>query len=456
MGGWGIINSSQKDVRGRLRHRALFGCGLVLGLAAVPAASFAQSADPYSSDLFGSWGLVRPVLADHGVNINLDFITQTAGDVSGGMRQGFDYAQQIGFSADIDWSKLAGIPGFSTHMVVISRAGRNVSADYTGDNVIQLQDIYGSFNEAARLAFLFSEEKLAGNAVDITAGRMPIQLDFDSSPLYCDFMTGALCGDPRAISATPGVTPFPVATWAGRMRISPSPQFYVMAGLYEDNPADGGRSGFDWSTDGADGVTVPVEIGYTPSFGPDKLPGHYKIGVIHSTADAPDYYYDENGNPAVLTGLPPRQDHGATAFYVLADQMLQRHGPGDDNGLILLGGYEHTSSDVSLFQNSAFAALLDKGLFPSRPNDTAGMMFTYINVSSQLAAAEKLEAQYDLPYSGGATGVQGNEEILEMNYDIAAYRGISIMPDIQYIIHPGATSTYRNALVVGLKTHIFF
>jgi len=46
--------------------------------------------------LFGDWGGVRTYLGDYGINLNLDFTTETAGNPTGGLRQGVDYAHQIG------------------------------------------------------------------------------------------------------------------------------------------------------------------------------------------------------------------------------------------------------------------------------------------------------------------------------------------------------------------------
>jgi len=59
--------------------------------------------------LFGDWGGVRTYLGDYGINLNLDFTTETAGNPTGGLRQGVDYAHQIGLQLDMDWQKLAGI-----------------------------------------------------------------------------------------------------------------------------------------------------------------------------------------------------------------------------------------------------------------------------------------------------------------------------------------------------------
>ncbi|GAB0114854.1 carbohydrate porin [Acidisoma sp. C75] len=70
----------------------------------------------------------------------------------------------------------------------------------------------------------------------------------------------------------------------------------------------------------------------------------------------------------------------------------------------------------------------------------------------------RAEMSPSISFSNGATGVQTNEEVLEANYDIhafrGAYRGINLMPDFQYVIHPNAQSGIPNAVVPGLKAHV--
>ena len=72
-----------------------------------------------------------PTSAISGINLNRGLHDRrSAGNVAGGLRQGFDYAHQIGLQLDVDWEKLADIPGFSNHMVVVNRAGCNLSSDW--------------------------------------------------------------------------------------------------------------------------------------------------------------------------------------------------------------------------------------------------------------------------------------------------------------------------------------
>ncbi len=105
---------------------------------------------PAEQHLFGDWGGLRSDLHSRGVDLSVDYTGQVAADVAGGRKTGVDYAQQIQLKADVDWSVLAGIKGFSTHAILVNRAGRNLGTDYVGDNLFQPQSVYGGAGDVAR------------------------------------------------------------------------------------------------------------------------------------------------------------------------------------------------------------------------------------------------------------------------------------------------------------------
>ena len=73
----------------------------------------------------------------------LDATAEFAGNVSGGVKQGATSANQVGLESDIDWQRLAGLTGFSTHVIVVNRSGGNLSHEF-GDNVSPVQEIFGA------------------------------------------------------------------------------------------------------------------------------------------------------------------------------------------------------------------------------------------------------------------------------------------------------------------------
>jgi porin len=416
---------------------------------------------PPTENLFGDWGGVRTSLGNLGISFTLDLMSEAAGNVSGGTRQGFTFANQVGFETDIDWGKLAGLDGFSTHVVIVNRSGSSDSVLF-GDHVNAVQEIYGGGGDViAHLVYAYGEQSLLGGRVDIAAGRMPVLNDFAASPLYCNFMNVSICGNPGALAAGDiGLSTWPASTWGGRVRVRPTDSIYVQAGVYEVSQgifsASTARSGFDFTTARDTGAEFPLELGYEPTIGPAKLPGHYKLGVAYDTSNYPDFFSDSAGAPASLSGAAFRNHHGRVIFWALADQMLLRQGPGADDGLILLGAYVHGDPATTAYESQYTAGLIDKGFWRARPGDTAGLLFTYQKISGTLGREQALQQEFGLPLSHSATGAQTSEMIFEANYDIHVYRGVNLQPEFEYVVRPNAQSGIKNAEVFGVKTHVNF
>ena len=440
----------------------------LLALAALPAAAEprgTQAAEtrapaqpdvaPKAEHILPDWGGWRSSLEDKGLYLLLDATTEFAGNVSGGTRQGSTFANQVGLEFDIDWQRLAGLTGFSTHLILINRSGNSTSHLF-GDDFMPVQEIYGAGgNVAVHLVSVYGQWVGLDRRLDLAAGRMNVENDFASSALYCNFMNNGLCGDPKALPGGDiGHSAYPDAVWAGRVRVRPHPDLYVETGVYEVNQALYGnqfRSGFEWGTEHDSGVYVPVEIGYTPSLGPDRLPGHYKIGFGY---DSSNTYTDF---ASALTPATPAPTHrGNTQLWVLVDQMLLRQGKGETDGLIVLGGFIRNDPNRSVYAEQYVLGLLDRAFWAARPQDTVGVMFSYNTVSGPLSTVQGLEATYGLPFSNKATGQQTREMVIEASYTIHVTDGLTFMPDFQYVIRPNAQANIHDAAVFGFKAHLTF
>jgi porin len=427
------------------------------GVSVGPSQNLAQPtatpATPQVEHLLGDIGGIRTSLGNLGIDLTVDATAEFAGNVSGGTKQGATSANQIGVELDIDWQKLAGLAGFSTHAVVVNRSGANDSTLF-GDNLQPVQEIYGAGGDVAvHLVYIYGEQKLLGEAVDLAGGWMPVANDFAASTLYCNFMNNGLCGNPKDIpGGDVGFSSYPDSVFGGRARVRPVPQVYLQAGIYQSNQLiytyPEYRSGFAFNTSGVHGVEIPVELAWEPHFGGAGLPGHYKLGVGIDTTRYNDLYNS-------VTGV--RQTHAATAqFWALADQMLLRQGPDEDAGVIGLAGYLHSDPATATYGDEVFMGLLDKHFWQARPQDTIGLLFTWQSVSSELTRVEEIDQSLGLPYANGASGVQTHEEALELNYDIHVTRGVNFAPDFQYVFRPNAQGTIHDAAVLGFKAHVTF
>ena len=386
------------------------------------------------------------------IDPSLKITAEPVGRIAGGKEGGIYSAQQVELDLKFNWAKIVNLDGLTSHVTFVNRTGENASLRLLGDNIFQSQAVYGGTNhKPIHLVQAYFEDKLSDGKWDLAAGRLPVGEAFASSPLYCDFMNTALCGYPHALGAKQGFSTFPNSTWGARVKLAPSKQFYFQTGAYQVRPRAGGPWGFDWGWSGTTGTYVPVEIGWEPKLGGNSLPGHYKVGAGYDTSLYPDNFADRNGNSFVLSGLPHRERRGRHSFYVLADQMVDRHGEGDQNGLVLMAGAVHSRPINSQISGFVFAGLADQGLVRGRPKDTIGLLFAYAKISDSAIQTQRLQQASGLPLLYGAKGVQSHEALIEARYDLVFGKHWHVMPDLQYVIRPGATSAQRNGLLGGLR-----
>jgi porin len=416
--------------------------------------------EPPVRHLLGDWGGLQTDLLAHGVNLQINAVTEFAQNVSGGTREIGTFANQIGLDLDVNWERLAGIDGFSTHAILVHRSGINDSTLF-GDNLLPVQEVYGSGGGVAvHFVSFYGEETLVHGRVDITAGRMNVENDFASSALYCSFMNNDLCGDPKALPGGDiGHSAFPDSVWAARLQLKPTSQTMIKIGVYEVNQGlyttTYDRTGFEFNTSQDSGVYLPIELVWLPKFGADQLPGHYKLGAGYDTSPG----HKDFGNVLAAQGVPGFTTivrKGAVQEWALADQMIHRNGKGDANGLILLGGYVHNNANDTAYARQYFAGFIDTGFWAARPHDAIAVLVTYVDISHRLGQVETVEHDLGLPFSNSATGPQSHEAVIEANYKVRIVRGLRIQPDFQYVIRPNGQANLRNAAVVGARVSVEF
>jgi porin len=408
------------------------------------------------TNLLGSMNKVRTNMLNHGIDLEVGYLAEVGANTSG-EKTGAGYAGQITFSLDLDWGKIANISGLSTHFVIINRNGNNLSRTF-GDHVTQSAEVYGAgFDMAVKFVYLYAEQQLFEDRLNIAVGRLPVAVDFASSPLYCIPIGLLGCGNPRATTNQASFTSWPQSTWGGRVRVRPTPTTYIQFGAYESEPfPGGGRTGWSWSTVNATGAILPVEIAWEPVLGPNRLTGHYKLGFAYDTSQFNSLSQNAAGGPLLLPTETPGLTTGRTQFWATADQMLVRQGPGENAGITLIGTYAHSSSDVSTTWQTVFLSALDKGFWRRRPDDAIMLSGAWWGLSNQLGSLQQEQAALGLPLANGAQHPQSNEYAVELDYIAPIYRGVYVEPGIQYFIHPNADAQLKNAFVFAGRLNIKF
>ena len=397
--------------------------------------------------LLGDWAGLRPKMEDFGITPTLTYVSDIAGNPTGGKSQGAAYADNIGLSLVFDLDKLVGMDGGSFLVSMSQRDGDSLSQKRIG-NVFAVQQVYGG--QTFHLVDLAYQQKLFDDHIELSLGRIAAGDDFLVSQYDYLFMQNGFDGNPVAIFYnSPGMNSYPNATWGTRIKWKPTKRTYLMAGIYNGDTAirADDNHGTDMSMNGP--VFVMGEAGYRLNGlpGDSQFLGNYKIGFWYDNSTLTDYR-------TVGYGTPTGSQQGSWGFYGMFDQVLIPFAePTSNRGLGVFGSVlvapDQAVSEMPYFFTAGVAM---RGIFASRPTDAAGFGVVFGEFSSDLRDAEQREQLLD-----PTVGVQSHETVLEWTYRFNLHQGaLFFQPDVQYVMRPGGTGQLANAVVLGCQLGVNF
>jgi porin len=397
--------------------------------------------------LLGDWAGLLPKMEDTGITPTLTYVSDIAGNPTGGKNQGISYDDNIGLGLQFDLNKLVGLNGGSFLISMSQRDGDSLSKKYVG-NAFSVQQVYGG--ETFHLVDVAYQQKLFDDKLEVSLGRIAAGDDFLVSAYDYLFMQNGFDGNPVAIFFnSPGMSSYPNATWGTRLKVMPTQRTYLMAGVYNGDAAirANDNHGADMSMNGP--VFAIAEAGYKYNGlpGDSQFLGNYKAGVWYDHNSFTDYTTVGYVQAASLT----RDNWGC---YGMFDQVLVPFAePTSNRGLGIFGSVlispDQSVSEIPYFFTAGVAA---RGIFASRPSDIAGFGAVFGEFSSDLRDAEQREQLLD-----PSVGVQSHESVLEWTYRFDMCKGaLFVQPDIQYVIRPGGTGQISNAVVLGCQLGVNF
>ncbi|WP_161989060.1 carbohydrate porin [Sphingomonas glacialis] len=406
--------------------------------------TFQQGTDAPDT-LTGEWGGLRTRLRDDGLDLAAGYVSETAWNASGGMRERVVETGQFSFAATIDTAKLIGLTGGTFQGTITFRRGHDLGADAGLGVLQQVQEVYGR-GQTWRLTQLWYQQTFAEGRADIKIGRLTQGEDF--AAFSCQLQNLSFCGSPPGNLAGDYWYNWPISQWGVRGRLR-NDRFYAMVGAYEVNPRNLENAFTFGRFHGATGVLIPAEIGFTPRLGASRLPGSYRFGGWYNTAEANDVGLDINGNPQAVTGLAPLRRTGRYGFYLQLQQQLSgsveegKAGPKVRNGLIAYLNITQTDRHTTVTDNQVAAGLTYAGLIPFRPHDdvTFAVARTNVNANALLGLA-KGQARPDAEYAA------------EFAYCIHTIRWLTLRPNLQYVVNPGGFTQAKDVVVLGLKASV--
>lgn len=395
-------------------------------------------------------------LADHGIYLRALLVDEFAANTSGGQGRGHGNSLAMPFGTDIDLQKLVGWKGASFHMSINKSIGTSLAADHTG-NAVSFQTRFKTFHNM-RLSAMSLDQDLFDGKINVTGGRVSALTFFNASTIYCNFQNNSVCFNPAVLPIqNKALNFFPYGTWGGRVKVNPSKRFYAQIGAFEANPTLNATNGFDWSTKNDTGVQTAIEIGFQSASPLAAHAYHVRLGGFRNSSPVADPYFNTKGLSRVAFKGTPLMHQGAqSGWYAMGDVVLTRLGTDKRRNVTLFGGSIGTGEDYGVFKNQTILGTVVTGPFASRPEDTFGIVGSYIRLGDR--QVDFLQASRRA--AGGTDPVRNAEGIFEVNYGFKLSRGIKVNPNVQYVVNPdnilkpNAVRQSRNILAFGMRISI--
>ena len=436
--------------------------------------------DPFNllrqSEILGDGFGYRKWASDQGIVLTAQSTSDLFGNTTGGAGTGTTYSGLLNLGLAIDLQKAVGWEGASFKCTWLWLYGTDVSSKYVG-NALTVSGVAG--NPAFRCYELWFQQNFLNDAISLRGGMLGVDTEFMVSDTANLFINSTF-GPPAlfTLNMPNGGPTYPMATPGVRLAVQPTSWLTIRSVIAQANPFSQQQNarGFNWNLGPNGGLLSLSEVAasWNQSSSATALPGTAKAGFWVQTGMDQETSQEPSGDDVFNFGSPEARAYGS-GFYGIIDQQLynvseevistQGGGSGknplpvEENPQPVSSSSTFTGKGLSSFARIGFspepgsqvgfysdAGLVYTGLIPTRDADKLGVAFGYAQMGSQYAS---------LGSSSGVPGV-GYEAVAELSYAMQFSPAISIQPDLQYILHPGGTQQYGNALAVGVRAVVNF
>lgn len=398
-----------------------------------------QAFDAKGQYMLGDWNGKRTELAQQGIKFEANIAADAAYLANGGRDNDHTatVASQLWLGTALDLEQLAGWDGVTVRAVMTARQGQSTTLedlqDSSAPQLGNVQANYGRGNQKTRLSELSIEKKFKQQGLSIKAGRLGLGMDFNV--MACDFASTAFCAAQMGKWQGNIWMNTPVSQWGARVKQELSPELAVQAGVYEYNPENAlERHGWNLDTDDADGLTIPVEVIWTPKALVNGLAGSYRVGAMYNTAD------DVKNQKDIAN--PADAKNRTFAGWLAVEQQLTSTGEGK-RGLHSFANFTWHDRVTNKVDNSQQLGVKYIGLTDRLPNDMVGLAVNRVHVNDRFAAGKP---QFDA----------SAEYNVELNYSYNPAKWLMLRPSMQYVVNPGSTNKVDDAFVLGLSSKVTF
>lgn len=375
----------------------------------------------FAGKLTGGWKGARQSLADEGILPNGQLVLEGFENSQGGAHTGVAWASTFDLNVGVDLDKALNLKGGEFYMDLENHAGRDPAVDLTGD--IQNFDKL-NYRPYLQLFEFWYQQVLFDGRLRLKAGKIDANTEFSVIDNGLPFLNAST-------QVTPTITPFPTTPDpmpSADLFFTPVKAWYVDFMVSYANRSDtfGDITGNPESIQPTEyGLLFIGETGVRWDQAPWlERGGNLKAGVW--------------GHNGTFTRFDGGQKKGSGGFYGILDQTFWQPAgePADGRGVrgFMEGG--QTQASVSVIDWNVAGGITWTGALARRADDLFGFSANYAHLSGQAGLPH--------PY----------ELALEWFYQMPLTKWATVMPDFQFIIHPGGQ--YPNAAVGTLDLTIQF
>lgn len=358
-----------------------------------------------------------PTLLD-GLTTQATLTSEVIGTVKGGIKHGATELNNLDLVANFDTEKGGLWHGGKIKAYLLTDWGGS-PAGYNG--ALQATSNIDS-PDTVKLYEAFYEHAFFDARVTTLLGLHNYNSEFDVSEYAGAFINASFGIGQEQAQVGPSI--FPTTALALRVKIRPTESSYALFGVYDGVPGDpNNKKGTHVILRKADGIYYVGELGLH-SNGADSAAHLYKLGfgAWYKTTDSTDY---------------SEQTHSSNnGFYLTADRSIYREAD-QLQGLGAFAQFGYANEDKNQTDYYFGGGLHYTGLIPGRNEDITGIAFARAQNSSRFRRLNDDASRA--------------ETIFELTYRAPILSWLTVQPDIQYVVNPGAAQNLDDALVLLLR-----
>ncbi len=408
------------------------GLRSTLPAASLVALTGMSSAQPAPTSLWerdrltGDWGGLRSDLESQGLTLGGEYIAEFTSVIDGGIDANDSIRNLFTLDAELDLETAFGVKGGTFFAQYLS-----VNAERGGSRDAGDLQVFSNIENDRSLDVLYElwyEQLFLGDRVRVKIGKIDANSEFAFVEAAGEFANSSA-------GFSPAIFVFPSYP-------DPATSVNLFATLIR-------QDAFEWTIgyglyDGAAGVDgVPTGTrGPSTFFDSDRSNDYFHIAQT-------DFKWDARARLTLgawrHTGDFARFDGGVedetTGFFATGELRVfapdAARDEASEHGIYLFGQYAWADEDVSEVAQHFGAGAVWRGMFASRPDDSAGLYVSFADLSDD-------------------AGFEDDELALDAYYRFQLAPAVFVQPEAQHILRPSGDPGIGDALIFGLRVGVSF